>query len=64
MAKIVKTNMSGDTLTFEYSSDADAEALFDWHCKTATQCELWLESDPQYYVVWNRKLDKCFDCWR
>jgi hypothetical protein len=64
MAKIVKTNMSGHELTFEYTTDLEADALFDWHCQTASQCELWLDSKPQWFTVWNRNLGKAFECWR
>lgn len=63
MARIIKTNLSGDKFVFEYATDAEAEALFDMYCATATECELW-PAAGNWYTVYNRALGKCFDCWK
>jgi hypothetical protein len=63
MARIIKTNFSGDKMTFEYATDAEAEALFNWHCRTSSECELWPVAGS-WFTTYSRALGKCFDCWK
>lgn len=56
------TNYSGHTFEGLYT-EGDANALFDWYCKSNAQVEI-VPPTGQTYSVYNAKLGKCFDCWK
>lgn len=56
------TNFSGDTFEGLYTEE-EANILFDNRMVTSVQVEL-VPPTGQWYTVWNRKLNKCFDCWK
>ncbi len=56
------TNFSGDTFEDSYTEE-EANILFDNKMMTSTQIEL-IPPTGQWYTVWNRNLNKCFDCWK
>lgn len=60
--KLRWTNFSGHTFEDMYTEE-EANILFDNKCFSSTQVEM-VPPTGQTYVVWNRKLDKCFDCWK
>lgn len=56
------TNFSGHTFEDVYT-EHDAEILFHHKQMSSTQVE-WIPPTGQWFIVWNRKLNKCFDCWK
>lgn len=60
--KLVWTNFSGDMFYNMYTEE-EAFILFENKKMTSSQVEIV----PPYgstYIVWNRKLDKEFECWK
>jgi hypothetical protein len=63
-AKLIVTNNSGSVFTFNYKTDEEAETLFNSHIyKSGQSVEFWPASGAWFYV-WNRNLDKTFQCWK
>lgn len=55
-------NFSGDWFEDMYT-EHEANVLFENKMMTSTEIEL-IPPTGQWYVVWNRNLGKCFECWK
>lgn len=60
--KLVWYNFSGDEFSDMYTEE-EANILFENKKMTSTQVEL-IPPYGNWFVVWNRKLDKEFECWK
>jgi hypothetical protein len=58
--KLVWYNFSGDMFEDMYTEE-EANILFEHKQMTSSQVEL-IPPFGNWFTVWNRKLDKCFDC--
>lgn len=60
--KLRWTNFSGHTFEDMYTEE-EANILFENKKMTSVQIEI-VPPTGNWYTVWNRKLDKTFDCWK
>lgn len=60
--KLVWTNFSGHTFSDMYTEE-EANILFENKQMCNTQVEI-IPPTGQWYTVWNRELNKCFDCFK
>jgi hypothetical protein len=60
--KLRWTNFSGHTFEDMYTEE-EANILFENRKMTSTQVEI-IPPYGNWFTVWNRKLDKHFDCWK
>lgn len=56
------TNLSGDTFEGSYT-EHEAKILFDYYQETNQQVEL-VPPTGNWYTVYNRTLNRIFDCWK
>ena len=60
--KLVWTNFSGDMFSDMYTEE-EANILFENKKMTSTQVEI-IPPYGNWFTVWNRNLNKCFECWK
>lgn len=60
--KLRWTNFSGHTFE-DFYTEQEANILFESKCMASTQVEM-IPPTGNWYTVWNRNLNKCFDCWK